>query len=140
MQGAKNVVAFEILPQPANERPEDNPWPQWPRIYRIDYGHEEANLKWNKDPRIYGISSKEFIADENGHVSAITTVRVKWEKNEKGAWVMSEIPFTEETFKVRDSADNFVLITKHSFCAHLRPTWSSSPWASSALSRASSTS
>ncbi|KAI2798425.1 hypothetical protein RDWZM_010184 [Blomia tropicalis] len=98
-QGAKNVVAFEILPKPTNERPGDNPWPQWPRIYRIDYGHEEANLKWDKDPRIYGISSKEFITDENGNVSAINTVRVEWEKNDKGGWVMKEIPSTEEVFK-----------------------------------------
>ena len=94
------MVAFEILPQPTNEREKDNPWPQWPRIYRIDYGHEEANLKWKKDPRIYGISTKEFVINENGHVMAINTIRVKWEKDENGGWVMKEIPSTEEVFKV----------------------------------------
>ncbi|KAH7644617.1 glutamate synthase 1-like protein [Dermatophagoides farinae] len=98
-QGAKNVVAFEILPKPPKDRSGDNPWPQWPKIYRIDYGHEEAKLRWNDDPRIYEISSKKFIGDENGNVSGIDTVRVNWTKNEKGGWVMNEVVGTELTFK-----------------------------------------
>ncbi|KAF7492057.1 Glutamate synthase [NADH] [Sarcoptes scabiei] len=98
-QGAKNVVAFEILPKPPGERASDNPWPQWPKIYRIDYGHEEASLKWNHDPRIYEISSKKFVGDEKGNIVAIETIRVNWTKNEKGGWVLNELPGTEITFK-----------------------------------------
>lgn len=99
-QGAKSVVAFEILPKPPASRGEDNPWPQWPRIYRVDYGHEEANLKWDKDPRIYEISSKEFIDDGHGNVKGIKTVRVEWTKDENGRWKMNEIPDSEEIFEV----------------------------------------
>lgn len=94
------MVAFEILPKPPAGRAEDNPWPQWPKIYRIDYGHEEAQLKWNDDPRIYEISSKTFNGDENGNVTGIDTVRVNWTKNDKGGWVMNEQPGTETKFKV----------------------------------------
>lgn len=95
------MVAFEILPKPPSGRAEDNPWPQWPKIYRIDYGHEEANLQWKNDPRIYEISSKSFINDENGNVAGVNTVRVNWTKNAKGGWVLNELPNTEEVFKVR---------------------------------------
>lgn len=93
-------MAFEILPKPPKDRASDNPWPQWPKIYRIDYGHEEANLQWKNDPRIYEISSKSFIDDENGNVSGINTVRVNWTKNDKGGWILNELPDTEEVFKV----------------------------------------
>lgn len=92
------------MPKPPASRDDENPWPQWPRIYRIDYGHEEANLKWNHDPRIYEISSKEFIVDESNNVKGIKTVRVQWTKDEKGAWKMSELPDSEEIFEVRNQS------------------------------------
>ena len=60
-QGATSVVNFELLPQPPAERAPDNPWPQWPRIYRIDYGHEEVKTKYGEDPREYCVLSKRFL-------------------------------------------------------------------------------
>ncbi|RWS29096.1 glutamate synthase 1-like protein [Leptotrombidium deliense] len=97
--GAKSVISFEILPQPTPGRENDNPWPQWPKIFRVDYGHEEVKLKYGKDPRLYSISSKEFIDDGNGNVKGIRTVRVEWNKDEKGNWRMSEVPGSEEVFE-----------------------------------------
>lgn len=60
-QGAKSITSFEILPQPGVGRGNDNPWPQWPRILRVDYGHEEVKLQAGKDPRQFSILSKVFI-------------------------------------------------------------------------------
>jgi glutamate synthase (NADPH) small chain len=74
--GCKSLVNFEIMPRPGNERPADNPWPLWPKIYRVDYGHEEAAHRDGQDPRVYSISGKEFIRDENGKLLGINTVQV----------------------------------------------------------------
>lgn len=97
--GAASVVNFELLPQPPQERSRDNPWPQWPRIFRVDYGHSEVKDHYGKDPREYCILSKEFIGDDEGHVKAIKTVRVEWKKSESGVWQMNEIPNSEEIFE-----------------------------------------
>uniref|UniRef100_A0A0K0EY38 glutamate synthase (NADH) n=1 Tax=Strongyloides venezuelensis TaxID=75913 RepID=A0A0K0EY38_STRVS len=98
--GAKSIRAFEILPQPAEKRKPDNPWPQWPLIFRVDYGHEEAVVKQGSDPRTYSISTKKFLCatNEDGEkiVTGLLTVRVEWEKDEKGAWKLIEIPGSEE--------------------------------------------
>lgn len=74
--GCKSLVNFEIMPRPAAERPDDNPWPLWPKIYRVDYGHEEAAQRDGQDPRVYSISGKEFVRDENGKLLGINTVEV----------------------------------------------------------------
>ncbi|QNP97029.1 Glutamate synthase [NADH] [Yarrowia lipolytica] len=96
--GAKSVTNFELLPRPTPARPKDNPWPQWPRIFRVDYGHTEVAAHYGKDPREYGILSKEFVDDGEGNVKGIKTVRVEWKQSESGAWQMSEIPGSEEFF------------------------------------------
>lgn len=96
--GAKSVVNFELLPQPPNERAKDNPWPQWPRIFRVDYGHTEVQEHYGKDPREYCILSKEFVGDEEGKVKGIKTVRVEWKRSDSGAWQMQEIPGSDEFF------------------------------------------
>ena len=57
-QGAKSITTFEILPEPPPERAASNPWPTWPKILRVDYGHEEVKLRFGKDPRIFNIMSK----------------------------------------------------------------------------------
>ena len=57
-QGAKDIITFEILPKPPSSRAYDNPWPTWPKVFKLDYGHEETMLTLNKDPRIFQISSK----------------------------------------------------------------------------------
>ncbi|HLT63592.1 MAG TPA: glutamate synthase subunit beta [Pseudohongiella sp.] len=74
--GCKSLVNFEIMPRPSNERPADNPWPLWPKIYRVDYGHEEAAHRDGQDPRVYSISGKEFVRDANGKLLGINTVEV----------------------------------------------------------------
>lgn len=74
--GCKSLVNFEIMPKPPLERPADNPWPLWPKIYRVDYGHEEAAHVSGRDPREYSISGKEFVRDDNGKLIGINTVEV----------------------------------------------------------------
>ncbi|KAM7307430.1 glutamate synthase [Ixodes scapularis] len=97
--GARSIVTFEILPQPPPTRGEGNPWPQWPRIMRVDYGHEEVRLKYGQDPRHFSILSKEFLDNGQGHVSGIRTVQVKWTKDATGRWNMEEVPDTSKVFK-----------------------------------------
>lgn len=58
LKGANSVVAFEILPEPPSQRSKDNPWPQFPRVFKVDYGHDEVKAKTGKDPRHYSILSK----------------------------------------------------------------------------------
>ncbi|KGK37580.1 hypothetical protein JL09_g3267 [Pichia kudriavzevii] len=96
--GAKSVVNFELLPYPPMERTKDNPWPQWPRIFRVDYGHAEVKEHYGKDPREYSILSKEFVGDDDGNVKGIKTVRVEWKRSDSGAWQMQEIPGSDEFF------------------------------------------
>ncbi|MBL4820586.1 MAG: glutamate synthase subunit beta [Gammaproteobacteria bacterium] len=74
--GCKSLVNFEIMAKPPVTRAENNPWPLWPTIYRVDYGHEEAACKFDTDPRVYSISGKEFVTDENGKLLGINTVEV----------------------------------------------------------------
>jgi NAD(P)H-dependent glutamate synthase small subunit len=95
--GAENVVNFELLPQPSEERAPDNPWPLWPRIFRVDYGHAEAKFKYGDDPRTYCIMSKGFIGDEEGNVIGIKTINVQW-TNTDGKWSMAEIEGSEKTW------------------------------------------
>jgi NADPH-dependent glutamate synthase beta subunit-like oxidoreductase len=74
--GCKSLVNFEIMPVPPKERAANNPWPLWPKIYRVDYGHQEAAEKFGNDPRVYSISGKEIVRDENGKLLGINTVNV----------------------------------------------------------------
>jgi glutamate synthase (NADPH/NADH) len=96
--GAKSVVNFELLPQPPPERANDNPWPQWPRIYRVDYGHAEVKTHMGKDPREFCIMSKEFVDDGTGKVKGINTVRVEWTKSSTGGWDMKQVEDSEAFF------------------------------------------
>jgi NAD(P)H-dependent glutamate synthase small subunit len=93
--GCSQLVNFELLDRPPEDRASDNPWPQWPRIFRTDYGHEEATEKFGHDPRTYNILSKEFVDDGQGNVKGIKTVRVEW-KFENGKMNMTEIPGSEQ--------------------------------------------
>jgi glutamate synthase (NADPH/NADH) len=96
--GAKSVVNFELLPQPPSERARDNPWPQWPRIFRVDYGHSEVQSKYGRDPREYCVMSKEFVSDASGHVKGINTVRVEWHRGSRGGWDMKQVEGSEQFF------------------------------------------
>ena len=95
--GCKSLLQIEILPKPPLERTPDNPWPEWPKVYKMDYGQEEAAAKFGADPRIYVTTVKKFIGDEQGHVKELVTVEIKWEKNDKGQFVPKEQPGTEKT-------------------------------------------
>ena len=96
--GAKSVTNFELLPQPPPDRARDNPWPQWPRIYRVDYGHTEVKQHHGKDPREYCIMSKDFVGDDDGHVRGINVNRVEWTKSASGGWDMKPVEGSEQFF------------------------------------------
>jgi len=96
-QGCKSLVQVEILPCPPLERPASNPWPEWPKIYRLDYGQEEAKAKFGNDPRVYLTTVKKLIGDDKGHVKAVVAVQIQWDKNEKDLFVPEEVPGTEQT-------------------------------------------
>ncbi|GAA5871080.1 hypothetical protein JCM8547_005352 [Rhodosporidiobolus lusitaniae] len=96
--GAKSVTNFELLPQPPSSRASDNPWPQWPKVFRVDYGHSEVTAFTGKDPREYSISTKAFVSDGHGKIKGVNTVRVHWEKDALGQWRMSEVPGSEQFF------------------------------------------
>ncbi len=94
--GCKSIVQVEILPRPPLERAPDNPWPEWPKIYRLDYGQEEAKALFGDDPRVYLTTAKKFIGDDAGQVKEILTVEIKWEKDANGRYVPKEVPGTEK--------------------------------------------
>ena len=74
--GCKSLVNFEIMPVPPKERAANNPWPLWPKIYRVDYGHQEAAEKFGNDPRVYSISGKDIVRNDSGELLGINTVNV----------------------------------------------------------------
>ncbi|MGD8401147.1 MAG: glutamate synthase subunit beta [Bacillota bacterium] len=96
--GCKSVVQFEIVPQPPLERTAKNPWPQWPVIYRMDYGQEEAAALYGSDPRIYCINTVKLTGDADGVVQAAETVKVKWEPDANGRMTPKPIPGTEKVW------------------------------------------
>jgi glutamate synthase (NADPH) small chain len=99
--GCKSLVQVEILPRPPMDRAKDNPWPEWPKVYKLDYGQEEAAAKFGADPRVYLTTAKKFVADEHGHVKEAHLVQIQWDKNEKGQFVPKEVPGTEQVRPVQ---------------------------------------
>ena len=96
--GAKPIVQLEMMPQPPKERTASNPWPQWPRILKTDYGQEEAAALFGKDPRVYQTTVKEFKKDKNGNVKKAVLIRLEAKKDEKsGRMQMTPIEGSEET-------------------------------------------
>jgi glutamate synthase (NADPH) small chain len=95
--GCRSLVQFEILPRPPIERAPDNPWPQWPKVFRVDYGQEEAAARFGGDPRHFGIQTRRFLGDAAGRVRAIETVGVEW-VSENGRFTPREIAGTESTW------------------------------------------
>jgi glutamate synthase (NADPH/NADH) small chain len=90
-QGCKSLTQLEILPQPPNERTPDNPWPEWPKIYRIDYGQEENIALNGKDPREYLVMTKRFIKDNKGKLSGLEIVDIEWTKDDEGRMFPKEV-------------------------------------------------
>ncbi len=93
----KNLIQLEILAKPPLERSADNPWPEWPKVYRLDYGQEEVKALFGEDPRQYLVTAKKFTGDEKGCVKAMEMVTVEWQKDDKGRFTPKEIPGSERT-------------------------------------------
>jgi glutamate synthase (NADPH/NADH) small chain len=93
--GCKSVTQLEILPRSPDQRAADNPWPEWPKTHKVDYGQEEAAAKFGADPRVYLTTATRFEGDEDGNVTAVHTVEVVWQKNEKGQYIPQPVPGTE---------------------------------------------
>ena len=94
----KSITQFEIMPQPPDERDPDNPWPEWPKIYRLDYGQEEAAARFGDDPRSYLIMTEKFVGNDNGHVKTLHTINVEWAKDDNGRFFPKKIPGSEKTW------------------------------------------
>ena len=96
--GAKSVTQLEMMPKPSVERTPNNPWPEWPRVLKTDYGQEEAIAVFGHDPRVYQTTVKEFLKDKNGNVKKAVIVKLESKKDEKsGRMMMVPIEGSEET-------------------------------------------
>jgi glutamate synthase (NADPH/NADH) small chain len=95
--GCRSLVQLEILPKPPDSRAPDNPWPQWPKVYKLDYGQEEAAALYGHDPRDYCVQTKKFVGDANGHVKELHTVRIEWVV-ENGRFIPKDIPGTGKVY------------------------------------------
>lgn len=94
--GCKSVTQLEMMPQPPKERTASNPWPEWPKVLKTDYGQEEAIAVFGHDPRIYQTTVKEFVGDENGNVKKAICVKLESKKDEEtGRFIMAEVPGSE---------------------------------------------
>ncbi|WP_409344123.1 glutamate synthase subunit beta [Paenibacillus sp. MBLB4367] len=96
--GCRTVTQFEIMPKPPEKRAANNPWPEWPKVYKMDYGQEEAAARFGEDPRRYLISTKKIVGDENGHVKELHTVLIEWKKDDGGRFVPAEVPGSEKVY------------------------------------------
>lgn len=95
--GCKSVTQIEMMPKAPEKRAENNPWPEWPKILKTDYGQEEAIAVFGHDPRIYESTVKEFIKDKSGNLKAVKIVRLSWEKDpDTGRMSMKEVPGSEQ--------------------------------------------
>ena len=96
--GCKSVTQIEMMPKAPDTRSASNPWPEWPKICKTDYGQEEAIAVFGHDPRIYESTVKEVVKDKNGSLKAVKIVKLSWEKDPaSGRMKMSEVPGSEQT-------------------------------------------
>ena len=94
--GAASVTQLEMMPKAPDTRAEDNPWPEWPKVCKTDYGQEEAIAVFGQDPRIYTTTVKEFLKDKNGNLCGLKVVKLEGKKDEKtGRMQMVEVPGSE---------------------------------------------
>jgi glutamate synthase (NADPH/NADH) small chain len=91
----RSITQFEILSKPPLDRAPDNPWPEWPNIFRAGYGQREAAAVFGQDPREFCIMTKKFVGNAEGHVTELHTVQIEWHRVENGRPVPKEVPGTE---------------------------------------------
>jgi glutamate synthase (NADPH/NADH) small chain len=94
--GCNSVIQLEIMPRPPEERAPNNPWPEWPKVYKMDYGQEEAAAVQGQDPRQYLIQTKKFLKDDAGNLSGLVICEIEW-VHENGRYMPKEKPNTERT-------------------------------------------
>jgi len=94
--GCTTVTQLEIMAKPPLTRAANNPWPEWPKTYKMDYGQEEAAAKFGDDPRVYLTTATHFEGDADGNVKAVHVVNVEWKKDDKGNFGPQKIPGTEK--------------------------------------------
>ena len=96
--GAKSVLQLEMMPKAPDQRTETNPWPEWPKICKTDYGQQEAIAVFGHDPRVYQTTVKEFVKDKKGKLCKAVLIKLESRKDEKtGRMYMAEIPGSEYT-------------------------------------------
>lgn len=93
-----SITQLEIMPRSSEERAANNPWPEYPKIYKLDYGQEEAQAVYGQEPRKYSITTKRFVGDENGHLKELHTVEIEWKKDENGRFTPVDVPGTEKVW------------------------------------------
>ncbi len=97
--GCEHVQQLEIMPQPANSRTAGNPWPQYARVLKVDYGQEEAIAIQGEDPRDYLVTTKKFVGDADGNVTEIHTCKIEWQRQEDGRMIPVDVPGSEKILK-----------------------------------------
>ncbi|MGX4583306.1 glutamate synthase subunit beta [Paenibacillus chitinolyticus] len=95
---ARSVVQFQYREKPPETRAVSNPWPEWPKVYKLEYGHEEAKAVHGKDPREYLTLSENFVGDENGNLAGLKTVKVRWRSDDQGRLVPEEVEGSEKVY------------------------------------------
>jgi glutamate synthase (NADPH/NADH) small chain len=94
-QGCKSLVNLEIVPRPPDSRAENNPWPQWPLIFRSDYGHAEAKARFGRDPRQFAVETVEFVADKGWQLTGLKIRSVDWSTERPGVAPFSPVVESE---------------------------------------------
>lgn len=94
--GCKSLIQIEIMPKPPTERAPNNPWPEWPKVYKMDYGQEEAAAKFGADPRVYLTTVKKLVGDANGNLKEAHLVNIEWKKDDQGRFLPVEVAGSEK--------------------------------------------
>ncbi|MGH7817323.1 MAG: FAD-dependent oxidoreductase, partial [Candidatus Binatia bacterium] len=97
--GCKSLTQLEILPRPSDTRQPDNPWPEWPKVYKLDYGQEEVAARFGADPRVYLTTGEKFVGDDHGNVKEMHIYDVEWSKNEQGAFIPKRVAGSDKILK-----------------------------------------
>lgn len=97
--GCKSLVQFEIMGEPSHDRTANNPWPEWPKVLKVDYGQKEFIELFGKDPREYLTTVTKVHSDKDGNVESVDTVKVEWKKGENGRFSPVPVEGSEKNYK-----------------------------------------